>query len=155
MLFKYFQDKIILNNKLINEDVSFPLLDEFIRKTKDYLIEMGIKNQDVSFFYKRNKTGASVIGIQIEDGDNEDISNYVVYDALAHKDGVSMDFHAKSKIIEKALSFNTALSKEVYIFLCETEKKIIETAEPDIEFDIMKKVHVQKKSKFLQIFKIN
>ena len=151
MLFNYFKDKIILNNELIDNDLDIPLLDSFIKKTKESLVEMGFVKQSISFFYKRNKNGASVIGIQVEDGDSEDISNYVIYDAALIRGEYCMDFHAKPKIIDKALMFNELLAKNVYKFLSEMEKELLNSSGK--EFDIMKKIQFQKKSKLLQIFK--
>ena len=159
MEFDYFTDKIELNNENINNDVEILPLDNFINSSLNYLHEIGINSQQSTIFYKRNKKGSSVLGIQLLDGNNEDISNYLVYDCLPYVSGKSIfcniDMHAYAKLSSKAMQFASLASNDVTNFFNSMEQLIMKKGQDGVEFNYMKNLVLQKKKQnvFTKILK--
>ena len=116
----------------------------------DYLcffVEIGVNPKHSTVFYKHNRNGASVLGIQLMDGDNEDLSNYLVYDCKPFISGKSVfcdiDMHADAKTAPKAIQFARLASNDVTDFFNLMEQSVIKYNLGDLEY--MKNMIVSKK----------
>ena len=149
MEFEYYTDDIILNKKAMNNEVTLLAFDRFIDASKAHLREAGIDFQNVGFFYKRNKKRESVLGVQLHDGDIEDLSNYLVYDCKHHTEGkkvfCSIDMHSDKKAADKAMPFASLASDDVVDFFISVEELIHKSGQPDLEFDNMEQIVLSKK----------
>ena len=147
MEFEYYTDQIELNNENINNDVEVLPLDNFINSSVNYLYEIGVNPKHSTVFYKHNRNGASVLGIQLMDGDNEDLSNYLVYDCKPFISGKSVfcdiDMHADAKTAPKAIQFARLASNDVTDFFNLMEQSVIKYNLGDLEY--MKNMIVSKK----------
>ena len=159
MEFEYFTDQIILNNGIVNNNAEILPLDNFINSSLYFMNTLGINSQQSTIFYKRNKKGASVLGIQLLDGDNEDLSNYLIYDCMPFKSGKSIfcniDMHACAKISSRAIQFASLVSNDVTKFFDLMEQTIMEKGQDGVELDYMKNMILQKKKQnvFAKILK--
>ena len=142
MEFEYYTDEIVLNSNNINNKDS-QAFNHFIQIANGYLLKMGINPQDIVYFYKRNNKGKSVLGIQLQYGDVEDLTNYLVFDSEYFVSGdsiyCSIDMHASSKISSKALEFAHLGQADVKTFFEAMEKELKLNGETDVEQDYMKK----------------
>ena len=149
MEFEYYTDEIVLNNEMINNEVEVAPLDSFIFSAKNFLKKMGINSQNTTFFYKRNNKRASALGIQLFEGDNEDLTNYLVFDCIPFVHGrevfCNIDMHASSKISSRGMKFANLASEDVNGFFNMMEKYLILNGENDIELDYMKSNSLEKK----------
>ena len=150
MEFEYYTDEIVLNNKIINNDNEIKPLDDFINSC---LNKSNIDFEQSTIFYKRNKKGASILGIQLLEGNNEDISNYIVYDCMPFINNKSIfcniDVHANAKLSLKAVQFTNNVSNDVSDFFKQMESLILKNNQNDIELDYMKNIFIQKKKQNL------
>ena len=80
MKFDLYTDEIVLDKNKINNKQSILYLDNYLGGLVNEVQGAGIGLKDTCYFYKRNKKGESVLGIQIADGDVEDITNYLVFE---------------------------------------------------------------------------
>ena len=149
MEFGYYTDEIVLKNEKINNEVEVAPLDSFILLAKNYLKKMGINSQSTTFFYKRNNKKASALGIQLLEGDNEDLTNYLVFDCIPFVHGkevfCNIDMHASSKISSIGMQFANLASEDVIKFFNTMEKQLIINGKHDIELDYMKSNALENK----------
>lgn len=159
MEFEYFTDQIVLNNGIVNNNDEIMPLDNFINSSLNFLNTLGINFQQSTIFYKRNKKGASVLGIQLLAGDNEDLSNYLIYDCMPFKSGKSIfcniDMHVCAKTSSNAMQFASLASNDVTEFFNLMEQTIVNNGQDSVELDYMKNIILQKKkqSVFAKILK--
>ena len=134
-------------------------LDNFINSSLNFLHTLGINSQQLTIFYKRNKKGASVLGIQLLDGNNEDLSNYLIYDCMPFKCGKSIfcniDMHACAKISSRVIQFASLASNDINKFFSLMEQTIMDNGQDNVELDYMKNIIFQKKKQnvFAKILK--
>ena len=151
MLFEYYKDEIVLNEDAMNNEVTLLAFDRFINASRSILKEVRIPTSKPSFFYKRNKEGASVLGIQLIEGDNEDLSNYLVYDCMPTVEEkevyCNIDMHAVAKATDFALAFASRATDEVNTFFQDVETLIHRNGDPKLEFDYMQQIELAKKKK--------
>ena len=149
MEFGYYTDEIVLKNEKINNEVEVEPLDSFILSAKNHLKKIGIDPQNTTFFYKRNNKRASVLGIQLLEGDNEDLTNYLVFDCVPFVHGrdvlCNIDMHASSKISSIGMQFANLASEDVIKFFNTMEKQLIINGKHDIELDYMKSNALENK----------
>lgn len=149
MEFEYYTDQIVLDNEIINNGEEVLPLDNFINSSINFLNEIGVNFKQSTVFYKRNKNGASILGIQLLYGDNEELSNYLVYDCLPFKSGKSVfcniDMHAHAKISSIAMQFSRLASNDVTKFFTFMEQSIMKNGQDGIELNFMKNINLEKK----------
>ena len=149
MEFGYYTDEIVLKNEKINNEVEVEPLDSFILSAKYHLKKIGIDPQSTTFFYTRNNKRASVLGIQLLEGDNEDLTNYLVFDCVPFVHGrdvlCNIDMHASSKISSIGMQFANLSSEDVIKFFNTMEKQLIINGKHDIELDYMKSNALENK----------
>ena len=142
MEFNYFTDEIILND---SDRSNFSYLDFFIENVKKSLMEIGINNQEVNFFYKRRNNRSSVLGIQLNDGDMHDLSNYLIFDcsSFVYDKNIicSIDMHALSNISQKAVQFVNLENENIRKFFDLVEHNMVGHE----KYDIFKTVFLEKK----------
>ena len=80
MKFELYTDEVVLDKNKVNNKQSILYLDNFLGGLINQVQNAGIGLEDTIYFYKRNKKGESVLGIQIAEGDIEDLSNYLVFE---------------------------------------------------------------------------
>ena len=80
MRFDLYTDEITLDKNSINNKQSLLYLDNYLAGLTNEVQKAGLGLEDACYFYKRNKKGESVLGIQIVEGDAEDITNYLVFE---------------------------------------------------------------------------
>ncbi len=149
MEFEYYTDEIVLNKEMINNEVEVAPLDSFILSAKNHLKKIGIDPQNTTFFYKRNNKRASVLGIQLLECDNEDLTNYLVFDCVPFVHGrdvlCNIDMHGDSKISSIGMQFASLASEDVIKFFNTMEKQLIINGKHDIELDYMKSSVLENK----------
>lgn len=156
MIFRYFTDEIILDSNNSDTGKSLRGFDDFAIQITKALRTMNIDSDTACIFYKRNKRGESVLGIQLVGGDSECLSNYVVYDSVTSLgEGIhsNVDIHFEPPATSRFNDFFLLVPcDDIQAFFEGVEFDVITSNEPDKEYDVMKKVQL-KKNRLLQIFK--
>ena len=91
------------------------------------------------------------MGIQLLEGDNEDLTNYLVFDCIPFVNGkevfCNIDMHASSKISSRGMQFANLASDDINKFFNMMETLLIIRGKNDIELDYMKSNALKKRNK--------
>ena len=148
MELNYFTDEIVLNKNKINNNKSILYLDNFLANLINKLQESELSLNDMSFFYKRNKKRESVLGIQISEGDIEDITNYLVFDCRSYNNGkdlrckVGMQSDKKNR--DKLNNLPYQVPADAINFFEKVEHLFNNSIQRELEIDNMVQVNLEK-----------
>ena len=147
MKLTHFTDEITLDKEKINNKQSILYLDNFLGEFTNLVIQEGMAVKDACFFYKRNKKRESVIGMQIVDGDIEDLSNYLLFECRSELDGdkvrCSVGYTADEKNDEVLATLSPALSYAATRFFVKVEE-LCKNDQQELEIDSMVQVNYGK-----------
>ena len=124
-------------------------LEDFIDSVTPLLEMVNLRPEEISYFYKRNKDGESILGIQLDYTSNTDISNYLVFDCRATISGncafPNYDMHFKGKISKVANPFANMILDNVNNFFSDLEQNLYMSGITNKEYDVMRVVTLTKK----------
>ena len=151
MFFDYYTDELVLNKN--NSSTDLKELDNLIESIQKQLNEIGIVNKDINAFYKRNNKEESILGIQLLDGNIEDINNYVIFDCTPFVYGrnilCNIGMHSSAKASNKTSVLVPNIKDEVNHFFNAVEYSINNKVKNTREFDVMKDYYIEKKKEKL------
>ncbi len=151
MYFDYYTDELVLNKN--NSSTDLKELDNLIESIQKQLNEIGIVNKDINAFYKRNNKEESILGIQLLDGNIEDINNYVIFDCTPFVYGrnilCNIGMHSSAKASNKSSVLVPEIKNEVNHFFNTIEYSIKNKVKNTREFDVMKDYYIEKKKEKL------
>ena len=124
-------------------------LEDFIETVTPLLEMVDLRPEEICYFYKRNKEGESILGIQLDYTSNTDISNYLVFDCHAaiscNCAFPNYDMHYAAKISKVATPFTNMILDNVNNFFSDLEQNLYISGETDKEYDVMRVVTLTKK----------
>lgn len=148
MEYTNFNEKVTLDKNKLGYDTKLPTLDIFIKSARECLTAMNIDTTSKVVFYKRSREGQSVLGVQLLDGDVEELSNYVVFDYAAENIGniyhCQSKMYAEGKASPKANEFATFAIDSITTFFSMTESDLHARGEDTKVVDCMKTIGVKK-----------
>lgn len=136
-------DITLSNNYLSLEDISDINIDNFI-KIKEIILKAfkiaKINPDNKNIYYQRQSNGSSILAIKVENGLDDDLSNYMINGSVVnyYRDRLSCDvyLHADSKSAQKSLDIARLITKDIVKFFEETEEELLLKSQTNSEFSI-------------------
>ena len=145
MKLSLYTDEVLLDKNKINNERSILYLNHFLGKLINQVVDAGICLEDAIYFYKRNKKGESILGIQIAEGDIENLTNYLVFECRSKLDNGEVKcisgFQVDEKHDDVLFKVPYTMPHEVIHFFKKIENLIKNPGERETEYDSMVSVH--------------
>ena len=96
--------------------------------------------EKMQIYYQRNNDATSILVIQVEKGDNQDMTNYMINGSKAWQQGETVYcdvyMHADKKCSKKAMEIGNLISRFIVEFFEEFEQELLKTNNFDISLSI-------------------
>jgi len=149
-----------------NININTKAFDKIIEIIKIAFNKTSIDTDEMQIYYQRNSDATSILAIQVEKGDNKDMTNYMINGSKAWSNGETVYcdvyMHSNKKSSQKSMQLANLISSFIVEFFEEFEQELLKTNNFDIslsiaiplsdkkEYNSLKQENVQQKDNYIK-----
>lgn len=150
---------IINSNELIEVDnINIKEFYKIIEIVKVSLIKIGVNPEGMKIYYQRNFDATSILAIQVTNGLDNDISNYMFNGCRTWRHGSNVrcdvHMHSESKSAQKSIKLANLITEDVVNFFEKIEKRLLKSDNFDLSLSFMMPIDIKKEKEEKNIKKL-